>query len=133
MAINAMIGAINSIKVDIPDWVPGMGGKTLGFNIPQIPALASGGIATAPTTALIGEGAEPEAVMPLSKLGSLIGAPAPSSGASVTVNFAPTINVGGTQGGDEYSSVRKALEEGSRSLRRELDAYFADRRRVSYG
>ena len=131
-AINLMIGAINSIKVDIPDWVPGMGGKTLGFNIPQIPALASGGIVTAPTTALIGEGAEPEAVMPLSKLGSLIGAPAPSSGASVTVNFAPTINVGG-QGGDEYSGVRKALEEGSRSLRRELDAYFADRRRVSYG
>lgn len=133
MAINAMIGAINSIKVDIPDWVPGMGGKTLGFNIPQIPALASGGIVTAPTTALIGEGAEPEAVMPLSKLGALIGAPAPSSGAPVTVNFAPTINIGGGQGGDEYSSVRKALEEGSRSLRRELDAYFADRRRVSYG
>ena len=132
-AINLMIGAINSIKVDIPDWVPGMGGKTLGFNIPQIPALASGGIVTAPTTALIGEGAEPEAVMPLSKLGALIGAPAPSSGAPVTVNFAPTINVGGAQGGDEYSGVRKALEEGSRSLRRELDAYFADRRRVSYG
>lgn len=131
-AINLMIGTINSIKVDIPDWVPGMGGKTLGFNIPQIPALASGGIVTAPTTALIGEGAEPEAVMPLSKLGALIGVPAPSSGAPVTVNFAPTINVGG-QGGDEYSGVRKALEEGSRSLRRELDAYFADRRRVSYG
>ena len=135
-AINTMIGAINSIKVDIPDWVPGMGGKTLGFNIPQIPALATGGIVTEPTTALIGEGAEPEAVLPLSKLGSLIGAPAQPQPAStaVTVNFAPVINLGGAQqGGDGYDGVRKALEAGSRSLRRELDAYFADRQRVSYG
>ena len=132
-AINTMIGAINSIKIDVPDWVPGMGGKSLGFNIPEIPALASGGIVTSPTTALIGEGAEPEAVLPLSRLDNLMRAPSPA-GATVTVNFAPTINVGTAQGGgDEYSGVRRALEEGSRSLRRELDAYFADRRRVSYG
>ena len=30
----------------IPDWVPGVGGTTLGFNIPTIPQLAEGGIAT---------------------------------------------------------------------------------------
>ena len=41
MAINAMIGAINSIKVDIPDWVPGMGGKTLGFRSPPWHRAAS--------------------------------------------------------------------------------------------
>lgn len=34
----------------------------------SIPALANGGIVTASTMALIGEGSEPEAVMPLSKL-----------------------------------------------------------------
>lgn len=40
--INAAIGGINSISVSIPDWVPEMGGKTLGFNLPKIPMLARG-------------------------------------------------------------------------------------------
>lgn len=40
--INSAIGGINKIKVDIPDWVPGIGGKTIGFNIPTIPLLAKG-------------------------------------------------------------------------------------------
>lgn len=71
-AINWVLSKINSISVTIPDWVPGVGGTTLGFNIPTIPALAAGGIATAPTLAMIGEGGEPEAVMPLSKLAALL-------------------------------------------------------------
>lgn len=71
-AINWVISKINSISVTIPDWVPGVGGTTLGFNIPTIPALAAGGVATAPTLAMIGEGGEPEAVMPLSKLAELL-------------------------------------------------------------
>ena len=36
-----------------------------------IPGLATGGIVTRPTTALIGEGGEPEAVIPLSKAKSM--------------------------------------------------------------
>ena len=71
-AINWVISKINSISVTIPDWVPGVGGTTLGFNIPTIPTLAAGGVATAPTLAMIGEGGEPEAVMPLSKLAELL-------------------------------------------------------------
>lgn len=71
-AINWVLEKINSISVTIPDWVPLVGGQTLGFNIPTIPALAAGGIATAPTLAMIGEGGEPEAVMPLSKLAALL-------------------------------------------------------------
>jgi len=46
-AINWVISKINSISVTIPDWVPGVGGTTLGFNIPTIPTLAAGGVATA--------------------------------------------------------------------------------------
>ena len=38
----------------------------------NIPALAEGGIATGPTLALIGEGRESEAILPLSKLNTLI-------------------------------------------------------------
>ena len=38
---------------------------------PFIPGLASGGIVTRPTLAMIGEGGEPEAVIPLSKMGGM--------------------------------------------------------------
>jgi len=62
--VNTAIRGLNRLKIDIPDWVPGMGGRTLGFNIPQIPMLAEGGIVTKPTLAMIGE-AGPEAVVPL--------------------------------------------------------------------
>lgn len=71
-AINWVLSKINSISVTIPDWVPGVGGQTLGFNIPTIPALASGGVATGPTLAMVGEGSEPEAILPLSKLAALL-------------------------------------------------------------
>lgn len=70
--INSAFQKIGSISIDIPDWVPGVGGKTYGFELPQIPALATGGVATAPTLALIGEGKENEAVLPLSKLESML-------------------------------------------------------------
>lgn len=44
--INFLIKGMNKIKFDVPDWVPGIGGKTLGFNIKQIgkiPYMADGG------------------------------------------------------------------------------------------
>lgn len=62
--INGAIKGINKIKVNIPDWVPLLGGKTIGFNIPTIPQLAKGGIVDQPTLAMIGERGK-EAVMPL--------------------------------------------------------------------
>ena len=40
--INGAIAAINKVSVTIPDWVPGMGGKTFGVNIPSIPFLYKG-------------------------------------------------------------------------------------------
>lgn len=53
------------LSFKVPTWVPGIGGK--GFDVPDIPMLAEGGIVTQPTLALIGErGAE--AVIPLSKM-----------------------------------------------------------------
>ena len=42
------------------------------LNLSNIPTLASGGIVTGPTMALIGEGNESEAVLPLSKLNSML-------------------------------------------------------------
>ena len=40
--LNAMIRGMNKLKFDIPDWVPLIGGKTWGINIPQIPKLHTG-------------------------------------------------------------------------------------------
>ena len=40
--INGAIAGINSISVDIPDWVPGIGGEKFGVNIPRLPMLARG-------------------------------------------------------------------------------------------
>ena len=96
-AINWVISKINSISVTIPDWVPGVGGKTLGFNIPTIPQLAEGGVATSPTLAEIGEGGEPEAVLPLSKLAALLD--------EYTKKPKPTGGTDGQEGGDGETIV----------------------------
>ncbi len=59
---------IGKLSFSIPDWVPGIGGK--GFDVPDIPMLAAGGIVTGPTLAMIGE-AGPEAVIPLNRGGGV--------------------------------------------------------------
>ena len=68
---------IGKLSFKIPGWVPGIGGK--GFDVPNIPELANGGIVTGPTLALIGE-AGPEAVVPLDRMGSMGG------GNNITIN-----------------------------------------------
>jgi len=73
-AFNAVAGfwnnTVGKISFNAPDWVPGIGGK--GFSMPTIPTLASGGIATKATLAMIGEGGESEAILPLSRLESML-------------------------------------------------------------
>ena len=59
--VNSAIGGLNKLHVSIPDWVPGLGGKEFGINIPKIPMLATGGIATQPS--ICGEGGYPEYVI----------------------------------------------------------------------
>lgn len=68
-AINFVLEKVNGISVTIPDWVPGVGGKTLGFNIPTIPQMAEGGIVTGPTILEAGEAGD-EAIIPLPELWS---------------------------------------------------------------
>lgn len=51
-AINWVIDGLNKISFDVPDWVPGIGGKTLGFNIKHVaevslPRLEKGGLVNA--------------------------------------------------------------------------------------
>ena len=63
--INGIIGALNKLKIDVPDWVTEKFGiENFGFNIspvsaPQIPYLAKGGTAIEEGSAIVGEaGAE---------------------------------------------------------------------------
>lgn len=130
-AINWVLEKINSISVTIPDWVPGVGGKTLGFNIPTIPALAAGGIATAPTLAQIGEGGEPEAVLPLSKLAALLDEwtkPKPTPGGGTggggeTIVFSPVFNFyGGTPSREEAEEAGRISFAEFKKLYRQMKA-----------
>ena len=61
--VNMAISGLNKLQVNIPDWVPLVGGKSFGVNIPQIPMIgyATGGIATSPS--ICGEGGYPEYVI----------------------------------------------------------------------
>ena len=112
LPLNIVIDGIDSFidgldKIQVPDWVPGVGGK--GINIPRIPHLASGGVAYGPQLAMIGDNphasVDPEIVAPLSKLkdlviGALSTAPSPSfssssisNSKSVVQNFYGPVNL----------------------------------------
>ena len=65
-ALNGFVSGINKISFDVPDWVPLIGGKKWGFNVPKIPKLAQGGVIDKPTIAMIGEAGK-EAVVPLER------------------------------------------------------------------
>ncbi|MEV4035110.1 hypothetical protein [Streptomyces umbrinus] len=76
--LNVLISALNRVKFKVPDWVPGIGGRGFAFNLSPIPVpqLAKGGVVrarTGGTLALVGEGGEHEAVIPLSKLERMLG------------------------------------------------------------
>ena len=120
--INSALAKLNAINIELPAI---LGGGKLGFNVPEIPQLADGGVVSSPTLAMIGEGREPEAVMPLSKLD------AATSSSSTVVNFSPVINVTGGSA-DTYADVKRALDEGRRSFEREFDRMMRDRNRLSF-
>jgi len=85
-ALNGVIGLWNSLpSFKIPSVK--IAGKTIGggsISLPHVPYLATGGIVTAPTLAMVGEGREAEAVLPLSKLEAMLNGRG-GSGVHVTV------------------------------------------------
>lgn len=132
--INELIGKINSVSFDIPSWVPGVGGQHFGFDVPSIPALASGGITTGPTTALIGEGSEQEAVLPLSKLSNLISTGSVSGGrssepASAPITFAPQITITGNADKDVMA---QASQDMFRQFKDFMERYQRENRRFAF-
>lgn len=121
-AFNAIAGfwnnSIGSLKWKAPDWVPGIGGKEIG--VPKLPMLAQGGIVDRATMAVIGEGNEPEAVIPLSKIGqvaSQMGVGGDGGGTHIT------FEISGVMARSE-TELRDILQGGLESL---------DQRRIAQG
>jgi hypothetical protein len=106
--VNAVIRAINRIRVTIPDWVPGFGGSTFGFNLPTlgrvaIPQLADGGIVMPKpggTLANLAEAGQAEAIIPLDRFGQM---------GETTNNFSITVNAGMGANGNQIG--RAIVEE----------------------
>lgn len=74
--INTIIDGLNWFGFDLPDE---LGGGHVGFDIShvELPRLANGGLATAPTLAMVGDNknarTDPEVIAPLSKLENMLG------------------------------------------------------------
>lgn len=72
--VNMIIGGINNIDIDVPEWVPGLGGKHFGFNLAtlSLPRLASGTVVPRQSrefAAILGDNnQETEVVSPLSTM-----------------------------------------------------------------
>lgn len=71
--VNSVINAVKNLKIEIPDWVPKIGGNEYNLgkglstvSLPRIPALAKGGIIKRATTIIAGEDGA-EAILPLEK------------------------------------------------------------------
>jgi hypothetical protein len=97
--VNVLIKALNKIQFTVPSWIPGIGGESFGFAIPElskirIPQLAEGGIVMPKpggTLANIGEAGRPEAVIPLDRMGNM----------GTTNKFTINVNAGmGADGGE---------------------------------
>lgn len=75
--INDAINKLNGFSFKLPSF---LGGGKVGFdipNIPDVPHLAAGGLAAAPTLAMVGDNknarSDPEVIAPLSKLKDMLG------------------------------------------------------------
>lgn len=132
--INSIVESINGMAFNVPDWVPAIGGQKFGVELPKIPQLAEGGIATQPTLATIAEAGEAEAVIPLSKLSTML-QPLPATdgeGAGGTViNFSPVINVQGG-GVDVAGAVQTGLRSGYEEFRANMQRFMTEQKRLSF-
>nr|DAR09804.1 MAG TPA: minor tail protein [Caudoviricetes sp.] len=122
--INSGIGKLNNFHVNVPKGVPGIGGKSFGLNIPTIPTLATGGIATGPTLAEIGEGGEPEAVVPLTKLSNML-----NGGVGGGITYSPNIVINGNA---DKSEISEAMRSSYEEFKEFMDRYTRERRRLAF-
>ncbi|MBO0555670.1 hypothetical protein EXQ41_06345 [Clostridium botulinum] len=132
--INGAIDNINTISIDIPDWVPGLGGKHFGVNVPKIPMLAKGGFTSIPS--ICGE-AGPEAVIPLkkrnprslsllSRTAEKLGVSTPKGNSGPKIIYAPQIH------GSSKEELKEILDDDFERFKAWADRYFHDKAREEY-
>lgn len=134
--LNFVIGGLNKIQFDIPDWVPfGLGGKHIGINIPLLKEFAEGGFTDRP--AIFGE-AGLEAAIPIKYRNprsiSILNQTAKMIGVE-PVNSMPPVNLhfnfyGPVSNKEEVTSGVQAAKE---YILEVLDEYFDGRRRLEFG
>lgn len=105
--LNTLIGKLNQFDIDVPDWVPVIGGKNISFKLPtiptikapQLPSFASGGIVSQPTLAMVGDNRQSaEAIAPLHELYGMIKQAVADGGTGLTA-------------GEIYTAMLNALND----------------------
>ncbi len=129
--INAAINALNNLSFTVPDWVPEIGGKTIGFNIPtlsgiSIPRLAKGGIVDGATPLIAGEAGK-EAIVPLENNTGWIEKIASRLGEIISVNIQGILS--DMEGSNEYQTINTVVKLDSKTLVEQTDKF---RRRKGY-
>lgn len=128
--LNGIIGLINSAISGVNSI-----GKVVGIEIPKIPTinvpqLAEGGIATKSTLAEIGEGSEPEAVTPISKLADFInGYIQPQQSQTPQITYSPQIII---QGNANQSDIQQALKVSQSEFDSMMKKWLFNNRRVTF-
>ena len=97
--VNTMVRALNKLSFTTPDWLPGIGGKSFGFNLSElssvsIPRLAQGGYvkANTPQLAMIGDNRhQGEIVAPENKLQEIVDAAVSSVRPGITKEELETV------------------------------------------
>lgn len=110
-AANTIIGALNKIKFSMPSWVPGVGGKSFGINIPlaeevKLPRFEHGGMVP---------GARGSAVPIMAHGGEQI-IPAGNVGSSGDVYVNLTLNYPQFRDQEDISVVRSQVERAFRDV-----------------
>lgn len=137
--VNGIIGALNKISVPVPDWVPGIGGKTFGFNLSKVamPQFAQGGFTNGPSIA--GE-AGTEAVISFQRgvrqqnidiwrmAGQMLGAQ-DNDGSMPQIVFSPNITISGDA---DPAEVTRKTKELFKLFEQFLDQYFRKHNKVAY-
>lgn len=143
-AINAAIRGINKVKFDVPDWVPGMGGESFGFKIPEIPKIggyAEGGYVDRPELAWVGEGRSPEWIIPennSARSQSLLAAANRSMGGGNTSStttvgdfvYSPSFNFYGPA---DQEAVKDMEQRNRQEFSKQFEDYKRQQQRVSFG
>jgi hypothetical protein len=100
-SINRIIRAANSLSIKIPDWVPAIGGKQVGFKIPELPMFANGGFTNQPsifgdagTEAAIPIRRTPRSLSLLNKTAQMLGVGGENKNNNPTFIYSPNYGAG---------------------------------------